>query len=222
MYNRTQQGSALLVVLFVVCVLALFASLGFGFWAFKEMNSYKNDYEAKAAIAVKQAEEVQKTKLAADFAEREKLPIRSYSGPDFSGSVSFSYPKTWSAHIDEAGKGTAALVGYLHPAMVPSLDDTSFALRIEVVNSPYDQVVKSFDSNIKAGKVKATAYVPKKLEGNKSVVPGLRLDGEVISKKQGSMILLKVRDKTLKVWTESNDYLPDYNNIILPSLTIVP
>jgi hypothetical protein len=36
------------------------------------------------------------------------------------------------------------------------------------------------------------------------------------------MLVIKVRDKTLEISTESNDYLNDFNNIILASLTFVP
>jgi len=36
------------------------------------------------------------------------------------------------------------------------------------------------------------------------------------------MLIIRVRDKTLKISTQSNDYLNDFNNIILSSLTFAP
>ena len=38
----------------------------------------------------------------------------------------------------------------------------------------------------------------------------------------GAMLIIPVRDKTLQIYTESSDYLSDFNNIVLPSLTFVP
>ncbi len=222
MNSKSQTGSVLTVILLAVISLALLGSLIFGGWAYGERSTYKEKSDQKSAQAVASAEAEQKAKLAKEFAEQEKNPLKSYTGPETYGSVSFSYPKTWSAYIDESGKGSSSLFGYIHPNFVPNLTDTSFALRFEIVNTSYDQVVKSFDSSVKSGKVTAVAYVPKKLEGNKAVQPGLRFDGEIITKKQGSMVVIKLRDKTLKVWTESNDFKTDFDSIILPSLTFIP
>lgn len=222
MNQRGQTGSVLTVVLLSVSFLFLALSIGFGAWAYKERGDYKDRSDQKSAQAVEKAEAEQRAKLQKEFAEQEKVPSKTYTGPNTYGSVQFAYPKTWSAYIDETGQGNEVVSGYLHPTVVPNLKDTAFALRITIVNTAYDQVVKSFDSDIKNGKIKATAYVPKLLEANKSVVPGLLLTGEVEDKKQGSMILVKVRDKTLKLWTESPDFVGDFNNIVLPSLTFIP
>lgn len=217
-----QRGSVLSVVMLSVCLLLLVASLGFGGWAYTQMQDYKTKSDQKSAQAVKAAEELQKAKLEKEFAEKEKQPTKTYTGPETYGSISYDYPKSWSAYIDETSKSGTLLNSYLYPNFVPNLNDTSFALRIEVVNSPYDQVAKSYDGSIKNGKLTATAYVPEKLKNNSAVTPGLKMEGEVASKKQGSIIIIKLRDKTLKLWTESNNFKSDFNSTILPSLTFVP
>jgi hypothetical protein len=38
----------------------------------------------------------------------------------------------------------------------------------------------------------------------------------------GTMVLLPMRDKTLEIWTESNDYLNDFNTYVLPNMTFAP
>ena len=40
--------------------------------------------------------------------------------------------------------------------------------------------------------------------------------------KQGTMIILPVRDKTLKIWTEGNEFVGDLDKIILANLSFVP
>jgi len=42
-------------------------------------------------------------------------------------------------------------------------------------------------------------------------------------KVQGSMVLVPLRDKTLKIWTEADEtYLKDFNENILPNYTFEP
>ena len=103
---------------------------------------------------------------------------------------------------------------------MPSIDGTSasFALRLNVVNKSYEQELKSYDSLVKAGKVKVTAFraakVPQAL--------GVRIDGQIESKKTGSRILLPLRDKTIEIWTESDQYKADFDTYVVPSISYTP
>jgi len=58
--------------------------------------------------------------------------------------------------------------------------------------------------------------------GVTNVQPGTRLDGTLDQDTNGSMVIIKVRDKTLQIYTESNDYLGDFNDTILSSLNFAP
>jgi len=56
-------------------------------------------------------------------------------------------------------------------------------------------------------------------------VAGTRLSGQIFSSSKaapGTIVLVPMRDKTLEIWTESNDYLPDFNTYILPNLSFSP
>lgn len=59
-----------------------------------------------------------------------------------------------------------------------------------------------------------------------NVQPGIKLDGAIGQSQQGaqngSMVIIKVRDKTLKIYTQSTSFSADFTKIILPSLTFVP
>lgn len=201
-------------------VLVLFiGAAGFGIWAFMGMQDYKNNVEPKIAAAVATAEEATKAKKDAEFVEKEKQPLRIYTGPAPYGSVTVSYPKTWSVYMDESTKGSAPLDGSFNPGFVPGLvSGNNVALRVQVVDTAYADVAKTTESLVKNGKVTAVPVsVPK--------VPaavGLRLDGEIVNKKQGAMVILPLRDKTLKIWTEASQYVGDFNTIILPELTFIP
>ncbi len=207
------------LIAFVATLLITLIALGFGIWAFSGRQEYKNKVDEKIAIAVVDAETANSLKKDAEFAEKEKNPLRTYTGPATYGSLSISYPKTWSAYVDETAKSNLPLSGVLNPSFVPGLQSNlPVALRFTVSSSNYSSVVKTFDSLVKAGKIKVTPYKADKVPN----VIGVRLDGEILTGKQGSMIIVPLRDKTLQVWTESPQFVPDFNTIILPNLVFVP
>lgn len=204
---------------FTAVLILFFAAAGFGVWAFSGMQDYKNNVEPKIAAAVDKAVQENTTKKDQEFVEKEKQPLRTYTGPSAYGSVAVSYPKTWSVYADESARSSNALDASFNPDFVPGLQSgNNVALRIQVISSAYSDVVRSFESQVKNGKVTVAPYAVAKVPS----VTGVRVDGEVMSKKQGSMIIVPVRDKTLKIWTEATQYVGDFNTIILPNLSLVP
>jgi hypothetical protein len=220
-----QRGEAsILMVPLILAVLLLIGAVVFGGWAYSGRQDYKNNVDAKIAVATKNAradEDVIKDK---EHAELDKQPLKTYKGPDQYGAVLVSYPKTWSGYVIDSGSGTSSmpLDGYFHPNVVPNTGDRSaaFALRVQVANQPYSQVLASFSNDVTSKKVTVTPYafprVPK--------VIGVRIEGTIDSgrKLTGVLILVPLRDKTLRVSTESPLYYADFNNLILPNITFSP
>lgn len=202
-------------------------ALAFGLWAFSGRQDYKNNSDKKAAAAVAAAEAVQANKLQAQFDEQSKQPYRTFSGPTTFGSVNFKYPKTWSAYVDQTSD-SEPVNGYFHPNIVPGVQsDTAFALRVELLDSDYANVLNQMQSNLQDGSLKASAYIPPKMKGVSGAQVGTRLDGVVAetsdgTPQRGAMVILKVRDKTLQIYTLSPNYLKDFNNTVLPSITYKP
>jgi hypothetical protein len=209
MHKLDQKGS-LLVPLILVSLLML-GALGFGAWAFAGRQEYKNNVDSKIAEAVEVANEKISLEKEAEFAERDKQPFKTYQGPSAFGALKVPYPRTWSAYIVEAEAGNAVVNGYLHPNFVPDIkSDTSFALRFEVLSSAYDAEVRKFETKIKTGKITAASYrAPKVQEAS-----GLLLSGEIDVKKSGTMVLLPVRDKTIRIWTEGQDFKGDFDTML--------
>lgn len=224
---RGQQGFAASILLAGVFFVLFIAVAGFGYWAFSGRQDYKNNVDKKINEAVASSEESQKAKLEADFFEKEKSPNKVYKGPLSLGTVTFNYPKTWSAYVDESNS-SAPLNGFFHPDVVPGVQSsTAFAIRMELTTRDYSSTLKEFDNQVKQGKVTAKAYVPPKMVNISNVSTGTRLDGAISKDNQGkdkigSMLIIKVRDKTLKLYTESTAFSSDYENIILATLTYIP
>jgi hypothetical protein len=151
MVHEDQQGAlnALLIPL-IFAILFFLGAAGFSYWAFISRQDYKNNTDQKIASAVETAKKQTLATDAKNFAEAEKKPLRTYTGPAAFGSLQVQYPKTWSAYVAvPAGSGGGNPVdGYFHLATVPNIQNpvNVFALRVQVVQQSYDQVLSSFKS----------------------------------------------------------------------------
>lgn len=211
MKRHNEAGMVHPLVLAVIVFAVLTVGLGgFSVWAYLNYQDQKNNVDAKVQAAVAAAKQEQTQADQATFAEEEKQPTRQIVGPVDLGQVTLSYPKTWSVYVDHNGGGNS-YEAYFYPLVVPPLSSgTPYALRISIVNSQYDGVVGSFNESLKNGKLKST---PITVAG----VDGIRLDGSFGSQK-GAMVLFKIRDKTLEVYTQSPNFQDDFDNIVLKSL----
>jgi hypothetical protein len=211
-YDQRGEVNPLLLISIVLTILVL--GLGsFSIWAYVNYTDQKNNVDQKIAAAVADAKRQQTTDDQAKFAEQEKQPTRPFAGPDDLGRVSLSYPKTWSVYVDKDGSSNNNYEAYFAAGVVPPiLSKTPYALRVTVENKTYEEVLKAFQDTVKKGDLKSS---PVTLQGQ----TGTRLDGKFSKDISGSMVLFKVRDKTLEVYTQSPTFQPDYDNIILPGLT---
>lgn len=216
---KKQHASLGWTIATVVLSVLLLGAGGFAAWAFMERGKYKNDTDAIVAKEVALAEQRVSTAKDAEFVEAEKKPTKAYKGPSTFGSVELEYPKTWSAFITESGQGNTPIDGYLHPNFVPGTQSgTQFALRIEVVQRTYDDVLKQFDSKVRQGKVSVSPF-------RAELVPdvlGARVEGEINQGQKNLMVLFPIRDKTLKISTETETFFKDFNEIVLKTLKFVP
>ncbi len=216
----SQKGSVGALVGLSLLVLTLIAALGFGFWAYNERTKYKSSSDEIVAAAVKQNTKNVQAEDATKYAEAAKLPNKTWIGPAAFGSVEITYPKTWSAYSEGVGNSSAPVNVFMHPDVVPSTNDpnSSYALTVQVVPTAYSSVLGQFSGLQKSGKVTISAY---SLPKNPSDV-GAKITGQIAPKKQGTLVIFPVRDKTLKIWTESAAFQADFDNTILPNARFSP
>lgn len=224
MMGTNQRGEAnVLAIPLILAGVLLIASIIFGAWAFTSREDFRLNVEEKIAAAVKVAKQEESVAKDKEHAEADKLPLKPYRGPEPYGSVEVIYPKTWSGYV-ATGNSSEPLDGYFHPDIVPGLDDKSaaYALRVQVVNQSYSQFVASKNGDVKAKKVTATPFAFAKVPNT----VGVRFDGVIVGTGRdaltGSLVAIPLRDKTLKVWTESPQYVADFNTHILPNISFVP
>lgn len=220
--RRNQQGIISTSVLFgvLLCIL-LIASIAFGAWAFSGRQTYKNNVDQLITTAVNTAKQQTEVSDATQYAKEAEQPLQTYRGPGAFGSLVLSYPKNWSAYvIESANNGSTPVNGYFQPGFVPDTSNqaNAFALRIEVLQQTYDQVVAQYNSQAMGGSISVTPY---SLPLVPSVV-GVKVSGQLTSTKSGIMVILPIRALTAEIWTEAPQYESDFNTNILPNLSFSP
>jgi hypothetical protein len=222
MKTLDQRGlvNALLVPLILVIIFFLGAA-GFGYWAFNSRQDYKNNSDQKVAVAVEAAQKRTQAADAKQYAEEAKQPLKTYVGPSSFGAITVQYPKTWSSYVIEKDNNDSRPIdAFFHPDFVPDTtnQDKSFALRIQLVSQSYDDVLSTYSGAAKNGKVTIAPYRLAKVP----TVIGSVITGQLDTRKQGTLVILPLRNMTLKIWADSSEFLPDLTNIILPNFSFTP
>lgn len=213
--NR-QSGSVSLIVAVVFGILFVAAAV-FGAWAFTERGTYKNDSDRLVAEAVDVAVQTAEVEKEAEFVEREKSPYKTYVGPETYGSISFDYPKTWSLY-DNSGTSATGINLYGSPGVVPAVsNDGVYALRLELLSKNYDSELASWQRLVEKGDMTSIAFRPKNVDN----VLGVRLEGSISKDKKGVVIIMPLRDKTIKLSTEATQFVGDFD-ILTETLNFVP
>src|SRR5438105_635789 len=131
-YNSNPRGGRSILTTVILIVL-LVATLAFGGWAFSKMQDYKTNSDKKSAAAVEAAKKAQAAQLQAQFDEQSKSPFKTFHGSATYGSITFNYPKSWSAYVDTTNQ-SEPVNAYFHPNEVPGTQSkTAYALRLELL-----------------------------------------------------------------------------------------
>jgi len=207
-----------LVLPLILLFLFFMGAMGFGLWAFSGRQDFKNNVDQKIAVAVSAAQKDTQASDAKQYAEQAKQPYDTYIGPSAFGNINLKYPRTWSAYVAEDSTNSTPVDGYFHPNFVPDLgnDNNNYALRVQVVQQSYDSVLQQYDGQVTNKQLTVAPYSLPKVPS----VVGSRLEGQISDTKQGVMIVLPLRNMTLKIWTTA--YQPDLDNTILPNFSFQP
>jgi len=204
-------------------ILLIFMTLGFvmssalAVWAFIGAQENQTNLDSKVAAATEVAVQEAESAKEVEFIEREKTPFRSYAGSSTYGSLSFGFPKSWNVYAVESSSRNI-LDFYAHPGLIPGIGrEVNFAFRVQIVDTSYDKEVSKLKSAVEKGTLTAVSYRPTLVSSEL----GVRLEGELSKDKVGALVLLPQRDKTFKIWTESVDYVADFDKI-LETLTFIP
>lgn len=217
----SQRGAInILLIPFILVTLFFFGAAGMGIHAFGQRQHYQNNIDEITQAFVEVSNKALNEQKDKEFAEKAKYPFNTYTSSASTGTAILKYPKNWAAYVEEQNQGSLPVNAYFYPNFVPNVQEnkTNFALRMRIIQQTYDSVLQQYTPQIQRGTVKLRPYKPDNVPG----VIGSRLDGAVQTQKQGTMVIMPVRDKTVQIWTEAQVYNADYFNIILPNFTMSP
>jgi hypothetical protein len=206
----------------VLSIVLLLSAVIFGAWAFMSRQDYKSNVDAKINVAVGVARTQTTVADNASFVDKFKQPFLTFNGPEQYGSITFQYPKTWSAYVNGIGVSSANLIdGYFSQGMLQSVTDgtTDFALRIKVLNQAYDQTVQAYQGQ--SPTYTAAPYTLPKIPN----VVGLEVSGQLGVGANGdtsTMVILPERTNTIEVWTDGDQNLNDFNDTVLKTFSFSP
>jgi hypothetical protein len=219
--DTKQRGTLNVLLVPVITLSILLIGIGaFAYWAYGSRQDYKNNTDQKINTAVTAAVQQTESLDAQKYFQEAKNPLATFSGPSSFASVSFKYPKTWSAYVPEDTTSQTPINGYFYPGVVPDVSNQSnaYALRVQLIEQPYATSMQQYTGQVTSGQISVSQYVLPKLPN----VIGSKLQGQLTSTKQGTMVILPLLNMTLEVWTESSQFESDFTNSVLPSLTFQP
>lgn len=203
--------------LLIASILLGLLAVGFAgafFWSYTNYVDQRDNTTEKINVAVTEAKKAQTAEDEKNYLETAKQPYSQLVSPDDLGRVTVSYPKTWSVYV--AKSNSTAYEAYLNPGSVPAVTSTqAFAARVTISDGNYEDVVGAYTSLVKKGDLTSTPITVNNFSG-------VKLEGKFSATRSGSAVIFKVRDKTLVIATDVDDYKNDFNNIIVKSLDFNP
>ena len=191
------------------CLILFLIAGSLAIWAYMQYSHEKSNVDSKVAIEVAKGKSEQAESDQKKFSEEAKNPRIEFVGPSEYGRVSFMYPKTWSVYIENDGSNRGDYKAYLNPVAVPSASNKAsrFALRLEIINKNLDTVLNDYQSRLKKGELTSSST---EFNG----ISATRIDGTLEKELRGSVVLMKVRDKTIRFSTDADTFKPDFQTIL--------
>lgn len=178
----------------------------------KDYNELSADIDGKIAMSTAEAVDENSAKLEKEFAEREKSPLRSFTGPEDYGALSFDYPKTWGIYVDSDASKGGDYVAYFNPVQIDPLSDKAsvYALRLTITNTSFEKTVAKYQNllsqkktNLSMNTITVNGTVANHYSGT---IPGTDFNGYIV--------IIKIRDKSAILQTDSYLFEADYNKLL--------
>ncbi len=208
-----RKDNASLAKTIAIVILSLVAAtfIGLFVWMFVRYSEVNSDVNGQIDVAVAEAKEAQAADLEAEFAEREKEPLRDFVGPADYGQLSFRHPKTWSVYVAKDAMNGGDYEAYFNPLQVDAVDeDTINALRLSILNKSFDAVVAEYqkdmnkkDSGLTMQSVEVNGITMNRYEGK---IPDTEF--------QGVIVIFKIRDKTAVLQTDAVNFVSDFDALL--------
>lgn len=207
---KHKSGNTTIYIIVIIALSLVVAGLGgLAIMLYIDNEELSTQQENRVNVAVAQA--VLDTERAAEerFSERERATIREFVGPEDLGRLTFNYPRAWSHFIAQDGTNRSNYEAVFHPITVhgPILPNRIYALRVTIERQEYSSVLQRFDGLVRAGQLRSSVF-------QLGDIVGTRFDGSFSHDIRGSQVVMRVRNYTVIIRTDSETFLPYFNDII--------
>ena len=214
-----KKDTAGLVKTVVIVILSLIAVtfIGLFIWIMVEYNYEKDSVNEQIDNAVNIAKDEQFTADNQRFAEQEKNPYKTFSGPADYGKLTFEYPKTWSVYIQNAATTGGNFNAYFNPVQVNAVGrDTINALRVTISTTSYDEVIADYQRILERRNSNLTVQSVEIGDAEKgTTVTANRYTGTIPETDlNGIIIVFKIRDKTVILQTDNMLFQKDFDTLL--------
>ena len=198
------------LIAIILLSLGLICAIGLSVWLYMQYSEQKSNVDAKVAAATAEAVKVARDEEATKYRRTLNSTLETFKGPSDYGSLSFTFPKYWSVYVADDTSQGGDFRAYLNPKVVPptELGLQRFGMRVLIENKTYDEVVASYDDLVEDNSLEPSAV--KAANGER----GTRFDGKFEDGIRGSVVLFKVRDKTISVFTDADTFKNVYEKSI--------
>ncbi len=203
-------GGIIKTVLLIFFVLTSLVAGYFIYYFYNEYTIARTDVDAQIAEAVAKAEKDKTSELEAEFAEREKNPYSTFSGPADYGELTFNYPKTWSVYISDNARDHGDFHAFLNPSEVnPVSDETINALRVSILDRAYEETLNDYKDRVENEENPLKSSVIQ-INGQNATL----YQGKITDQFVGAVAIFKLRDKTVLLQTDAEIFFDDFNRIL--------
>lgn len=181
----------------------------FGILAIVGLVSYSSASQDASVYKAEGYKEGQAAQAKADESKiqsEKENPLRSYTAPDSAGAFSFKYPKNWSMYVDETSSGTMTITA--HADIIKKLSgDNNYALEVKLTNTNYESQLKTYQSQVKSGKLKGRDVVVSGIQAS-------RFEGQLDGKRTGTIVIIPVRDKMISFINSDKAYASQFDAVL--------
>ena len=209
--NKKDMSSLIKTIVIIAVSLIAVTFIGLFIMMLMQRNEAQNDVDGQIAVAVAEALDEQADRLEAEHLESIKYPYKTFFGPVDYGELSFEYPKTWNLYVAQDASNGGDYEAYFNPEEIePISNETVNALRLSILDRPFEDVVSSYESYLDATEdpLSVEAVTINDGPGNlyTGTIPGTDF--------QGMILLVKIRDKTAVLQTDSMLFENDYRKLM--------
>ena len=204
----SKDNKTIMIAAIVILALTTVAFAGLFIWALMQYNTVSTDVDGQINAAVAKAVEEQAKKDEEEFAEREKHPYRTFSGPADYGQLTFEYPNTWSLYIASDASHGGNYEAYFNPIEVNAISGNNiYALRLTIFDEAFENVTKRYSGSV-GSDLKLDVITIGDTTAN-------RYSGKIPSTDyQGYIVVFKIRDKTAVLRTDSLLFAEDFDELL--------